>query len=444
MNSSGLFLFLLLAPTLATADNDWPRFRGPHGDNSVTEAAIATSFPASGPKILWSLDVNAGYGGSAIAGDEVFFMDRVDQEKDVVQCVGLADGKERWKWERKVPGRISHPGSRVVPTVTADAVYASSGFGHVYCIDRKTHKERWVVDVMKTFEAEAPRFGYSVHPVIHGDLCIIAPSGDTVGLAALDRKTGKTVWKTGTIGGTHSSPVLVNLLDREILMMPGVVDETLWLTGFDPKDGKQLFRYTEKLPPGRFNPIPNVTVVNDDTVYFTGGYGFGTRVLDLAKADGAITVTMTAKVDAGATLHPVLNVGKYYFVSSGGGPGGGRSRGGARSGGGTSRRGGSSGLVCLDEAGTVLWKTGNEPDVGGGSIIGAGGIVISQSGGDGSLRLIKPGATYEELAVGKVFAKDPGSEIWAPMALSGDKLVMRSQAQVVCVDLGVPEAKASK
>jgi outer membrane protein assembly factor BamB len=430
MNSFLPFLALLLAPSLAGADNDWPRFRGPNGDNSVAEAEIATTFPASGPKVLWSIDVNAGYGGSAIVGDEVFFMDRVDQEKDVVLCVGLADGQERWKWEREVPGRISHPGSRVVPTATADAIYASSGFGHVYCIDRKTHKERWVVDVMKAFESEAPRFGYSVHPVIHGDLCIIAPSGGSVGLAALDKKSGKTVWKTGSVGGTHSSPVLVKVLGREIVMMPGTEDGVLWLTGFDPKDGKQLFRYAEKLPPGRFNPIPNVTVVDEDTVYFTGGYGFGTRVLDLAKADGAITVKMTAKIDDGATLHPVLNIGKFYFVSSGRGSGGGRSRGGARSG------GGASGLVCLDEAGKLLWKTGKEPDVAGGSIINAGGILLIQSGGDGSLRLIKPGDSYQELAVGKVFDKDPGSEIWAPMALSGDKLVMRSQAQVVCVDLG--------
>ena len=139
-----------------------------------------------------------------------------------------------------------------------------------------------------------------------------------------------------------------------------------------------------------------------------------------------MTVSMTAKIAAGATLHPVLNIGKYYFVSSGGGPGGGRSRGGGRPGGGEVRppvgppgRGGSAGLVCLDEAGAVLWKTGNEPDVGGGSIINAGGVLISQNGGDGSLRLIKPGAAYQELAVGKVFDKDPGSEIWAPMAFCG-------------------------
>ncbi|NIP94687.1 MAG: PQQ-binding-like beta-propeller repeat protein, partial [Akkermansiaceae bacterium] len=133
----------------------------------------------------------------------------------------MKDGKERWRWEHQVPGRISHPGSRTVPTVTDEAVYGSSGFGHVYCIDRKTGKKQWVVDVAKTFDSQPPRFGYAVHPLIHGGHCIIAPTGDSVGLAALDKKTGKTMWTTERIGDSHSSPIIVKLLGREILVMPG-------------------------------------------------------------------------------------------------------------------------------------------------------------------------------------------------------------------------------
>ena len=96
----------------------------------------------------------------------------------------------------------------------------------------------------------------------------------------------------------------------------------------------------------------------------------------------------------------------------------------------------------MDAAGKILWKTGSEPAVGGGSIINAGGIIISQDGADGSLRLIKPGAAYLELAKAKVFSKDPGSgELWAPLALSEGKLVMRSQTQVVCVDLSPAKAE---
>ena len=437
--SRSILIPLLLAPSLGTADNDWPRFRGPNGDNSLPEAGIVSSFPKAGPPVRWSIDVNAGYGGAAISRGEVFFMDRVDQEKDVVLCVGLADGKERWKWEYEVPGRISHPGSRVVPTVAEDAVYASSGFGQVYCIDRKTHQERWVVDVAKVFEARPPRFGYSVHPILHGDRCLIAPSGESVGLAALDRKTGEIVWRSQTIGDSHSSPVLVKLLGREMLVMPGVKDGSLLLSGFDPTDGRPLFQYTEKLKPGRFNPIPNISVIDKSTVFLTGGYGFGTRLLNLAEADGKVTVSKIAGIDEGATIHPVLKVEDRYFVSSGGGPGGRGGRGRPR--GGRPRGGGSSGLICLDGEGDILWKTGTEPAVGGGSIINAGGIIICQDGADGSLRLIKPGPSYQELAKAKVFSKEPGNELWAPLALADGKLVMRSQAQMVCVDLSPTEVK---
>jgi hypothetical protein len=67
-------------------------------------------------------------------------------------------------------------------------------------------------------------------------------------------------------------------------------------------------------------------------------------------------------------------------------------------------------------------------------------VIVSQDGGDGTLRLVKPGPGYQEMASGKVFSKEPGRELWAPMALASGKLVMRSQAQLVCVDLSAEAA----
>ena len=425
-------------------------------------------------------------------------MDRVDQEKDVLVCVNLKDGKEKWKFEHSVAGRISHPGARTVPTVDGDFVYGSGGFGHVYCVDRKSGKKIWVIDMAKDFEARQPRFGYSIHPVIHGDLCIIAPTGDKVGLVAVNKKTSKVVWKAGSIGQSHSSPVLVKLLGKEVVVMPGVADGSLTVAGFDPKSGKQLFRYMEEIGFGIFNPIPNVTVMNTDTAVLTSGYGKGTRVLKFVEKEGKISVTKGGSMTAGATIHPPLKVGDRLFITAGSNRGGGRfgrggRRGGFRPGGGGegSRPGGrpggrpdgerpegqrpegrpeggprpqgqrpegrpeggprppggggssstQSGLISLDAAGKVQWATGSEPSFGGGSIINAGGIIVSQDGGDGTLRLIKPGAKYEELASGKVFGENPGRELWAPMALSNGKLLMRSQTEMVCVDLSPAEKK---
>ena len=61
---------------------------------------------------------------------------------------------------------------------------------------------------------------------------------------------------------------------------------------------------------------------------------------------------------------------------------------------------------------------------------------MSQDGDTGELRLIQPGAEYQELAKAKVFSKATGDQLWAPMAYSKNRLVMRSQNQLICVVLG--------
>jgi hypothetical protein len=465
--------FVLALPSGLSAE-DWPHFKGPHGDNSLPKAKIATSFPESGPKVLWRAEVSQGYSGAAISGEEVFFMDRVDQEKDVLTCVALKDGEVRWKFEHAVSGRIPHPGARTVPTVEKDRIYCSGGFGQLYCVDRKSGKKIWVLDVAKTFAARPPRFGYAVHPIIHGELCIIAPSGDSVGVAAVDKKTSKVVWKTKSVGETHSSPVLVKILGKEVVVMPGTKDGSLMITGFDPKDGKEVFDYREDIGFGRFNPIPNLTMMTEESAILTGGYGKGTRLLKFSQSDGRVIVKRTGKLAEGATIHPPLRVGDRLYLTVGSARGGsrfgrgrfrGRERGGRPGGesgrpggrpggesgrtpgqegggrppGGSGGGSGQSGLISMDASGKIHWATGSKPGFGGGSLINAGGIIVSQDGGDGTLRLIKAGPAYEELASGKVFKEQPGSELWAPLALANGRLVMRSQHEVVCVDLRASE-----
>jgi hypothetical protein len=200
-------------------------------------------------------------------------------------------------------------------------------------------------------------------------------------------------------------------------------------------------------------------------------------VLKFAEEEGKITVRKEESLSAGATIHPPLVIGEQIFITAARGGGGGgrgfgrgprgrgerggpggpererpggaprgpaeegeRPEGGPRGAGGPppgpgGAGGGASGLVCLDSKGKVLWSTDSAPGFGGGSIIHAGGVIVSQDGDDGTLRLIEPGPAYKELASGKVFRKEPGRELWAPLALANGKLVMRSQAELVCVDL---------
>ena len=410
---------------------DWPHFLGPNLNNSVPDEKIVTSFSEGRPRLVWETDVNPGYGGAAIVGDEVFNLDRVNQEFDVITCRELETGKVKWTWKHDVPGRISHPGSRGVPTVTSDAVYATSGFGHVYCIDRATHKPRWIIDTCKRFEATPPRFGYAIHPVIKGNLCFIAPTSEKIGLAALDIKTGKTVWTSESIGSSHSSPQLLKILGKDVLVMVGDFNrEKLVLLGVDPGSGKTIFNYVEDFGTGIFNAIPNVFMLGKDTAVFTAGYGKGSRLLKFTGTEEAMTITKTAQLPFGDKFHiPLMIEGKLYMTADRGG----RRRGSRQ----PSNTGQSpaSGMVCFAPDGVVHWSTGKELYLNGGAILNIGGMIVSQDGDTGELRLIKPGDKYQELAKGKVFSKKTGEQLWAPMAFSNGKLVMRSQNQLICVDL---------
>jgi outer membrane protein assembly factor BamB len=402
---------------------DWPQFMGPNGNNSLPAEKIAKAFPEGGPKVMWEVDVNPGYGGAAIVGDELFHIDRVDQTFDVVSCRDLQTGKEKWSWENEVPGRISHPGSRGVPTVTVESVYATSGFGHVYCLDRKTHEARWVVDVVKRFDSQPPKFGYAVHPVIKGDLCFIAPTSDKIGMAALNIKTGETVWTSEALGDSHSSPVLLTILGKEILVMPGDFDrKELVLLGVDPADGKTLFKFTDEIGSGIYNAIPSLLMLAENKGVFTGGYGKGSRLIEFAEVNGKIVATKTAQLAFGDKFQvPLFIDGRLYMTADADGR--------------RAPKGFTTGLVSSSPRGEILWSTEKKPYLNGGSILNLGGVIVSQDGDSGELRLIQPGVKYVELAKAKVFSKRTGDQLWAPMAYSKNRLVMRSQNQLICVEL---------
>jgi len=419
---AALWPLLLL---IQTATADWPSFLGPHHNNSLPEESCLTTFPKEGPTVVWARDVHPGYGGSAIVGKEVFNLDRVNQEKDVLSCINLDTGKTLWTWTYEVAGRFPHPGSRGVPTVTADTVILSGSFGHVYCLDRKTHKERWIVDIAKTFNTMPPRFGYSIHPLLHGDTCIVAPTSDTAGLAALDIKTGKTVWTSEPFGSSHSSPVKITLLGQEMIIMPGLKgDQELNIIGCHPDTGKTLFKYTENIGASRFRSIPNLTALTDSTALFTAGYAKGSRILSFKKENGTIIASKIKQLPFGAKFHRPVRIKDTLYLTADHDPR--RSR---------KKNKKLPGLIACDLNGEIQWQTGPDLDFTGGSLIQVGNTILSQDGKDGTLRLIKPGSKYQELASAKVFTKPTGKELWAPLSFSSGKLIIRSQNQLLCLDL---------
>ena len=419
-----LLLFSLM--TAIVSADDWPHFLGASRNATSNETGLLKSFPKSGPKVLWTADLEGGFGGAAVSGDEVFLGDRVEQERDMLLCLDFKTGKEKWRFESASEGEPSFPGSRSVPTVEDDAIYFLGTFGEVFRINRKTGKADWKIKLLERYpDAQTPKWGYAQCTFIVDDVLIVMPFGEKTGMAGWDKKTGKELWRTPGIGDTHSSPMLANFggVQQVILL---TAKETGGLHSFDPKTGKKLW-FTD-LYQNRI-PITVPVQIDDKRLFASGGYDGGSKMLSITKSGDQFEVKELWASKKGTQVHPPLVIDNHlYFLANENSNHKGRPR----------REKG--GLVCFTLEGKELWSTGNEPFMGRGASLYADGTLIIQDGENGILRLVDPSPKgFNLLATANVFNTDPESRkdlrYWSPLALANGRLLMRGQSKLLCLDL---------
>jgi outer membrane protein assembly factor BamB len=91
---------LLSQGQTAVVPADWPQWRGPRRDGSVT-----TALPASWPVALmkrWELVVGEGHSSPVISGNRVVVFTR-QGDREVTRALDLATGKELWRQEYVAP-----------------------------------------------------------------------------------------------------------------------------------------------------------------------------------------------------------------------------------------------------------------------------------------------------------------------------------------------------
>jgi len=204
-----LALALLATLGIAFAD-DWPQWLGPERNGIWREANIRKEFKDD-LKVMWRAPVSWGYAGPAVANGKVYVPDFVitDGEfdgnaqggtprtgKERILCLDAETGKELWKHEYEVIYTVSYPGGpRVTPTVADGRLYFQGTMGHLRCLDAKTGDLIWKHDICAKYQCRPPRWGYSAHPLVHGDLVYATAGGENQVLIAFDKKTGEEKWK---------------------------------------------------------------------------------------------------------------------------------------------------------------------------------------------------------------------------------------------------------
>ena len=260
--------------SLALAGN-WPAWRGPLGTGISDEQNVPTSW-SSTENVTWKIDLSEpGNSTPVVWGDRIFMTSQLDGGKErAVLCIDRTSGKILWQqgigYEEEDPSHKTNPYCSASPVTDGKVVVAWHGSAGMVAYDFEG-KELWRRDDGKFTHI----WGYASSPILHGDHVIqFYGPGVRVMLAALDKQTGKEVWKRElpeaqskdqkTYLGSWSTPVLRKNGDREELLLSLPKN----LVALDPANGEDIWNCE-----GLTDLVYTSPIYSGDTVVAMSGYG---------------------------------------------------------------------------------------------------------------------------------------------------------------------------
>jgi outer membrane protein assembly factor BamB len=393
---------------LVASEFDWPQWLGTARDGKSRESGLLKSWPKEGPPLAWkATGIGEGFSTPSIADGRIFTMSN-REKTEYVLCLDEKDGKEKWASATGPSGGGGgYPGPRSTPTVDGELLYALGCRGILVCLKAADGQEVWRKDFRKEFGGEVGGWDYSESPLVDGEKLVVTPGGKKASIAALNKKTGDTLWSCPIpdAGNAEYSSVIAADVEgtRQYIqfLKKGVV-------GVAAADGKFLWRYDK---PANGTANCSTPLFADGHVFAASSYGNGGGLAKVTKeGDGfkAEEVYFTKKM---RNHHGgmVLVDGFLYGSDEGS-------------------------LVCLDfKTGQVKWA---ERAPGKGSILFADGrLYYRNEGKKGTLFLVdaNPEKYVEE---GRFDQPDrSGREAWPHPVIANGKLYLRDQDLLLCYDV---------
>lgn len=269
-------------------DVEWPGWMGPKRDGWVDYFTAPAEWPSALER-AWRVEVGTGYGSPLVTGDCVFQHARQGDE-EVVWCLDLATGEEKWRQSYRVDfemgrGGYQHgKGPKSSPTLADGRLFTMSITGVLSAWDGDTGKLLWRRDFTERFEKGYPYWGAATSPLADAGRVYVHPGSCEEGaLLALDAESGREIWSRADSGHCYSSPLLVEL--------EGVRQIVEWnhdgLSGVDCESGVLLWDYSFPHH-GQNQNTPTPTVV--DGLVIVGGENRGMRCVKPVRKDGEWTV----------------------------------------------------------------------------------------------------------------------------------------------------------
>lgn len=317
----GYFLLLctvVLSPCMVYAEN-WPQFRGPGGLGISQEKDLPVTWTET-ENVAWKTAI-PGYGSSSpIALDRKIYVTcysgygmantsgRMEDLMLHLVCVESQTGKILWDKQIKptLPESKSvrdHGYAAHTPATDGEYLYAFFGKSGVFKFDLQGN-QIWRTSVGTKTHA----WGSGTSPVLYENLVIVNASVESGSLVAIDKSSGKEVWRAGGMDSSWNTPNLIEAPDGKYEV---AVTVKKWILGFDPKTGNELWRCEA------IDDYICPSIVSHKGVLYAMG-GRSSKIVAL-RSGGRGDVTSTHKLwqaDVGANVcSPVVNDGYLFWVS---------------------------------------------------------------------------------------------------------------------------------
>lgn len=410
MSTPIILLLAVILTSLVWGSNNWPEFRGPSkdGHSDVTDLAITWS---ESENIKWKVPIHGrGWSTPVVWGDQIWMTSALENGQEMFAiCISNRTGQilhDIKIFENENPPRINSLNSYASPSplVEAGRLYVHFGTFGTACLETKTGQVLWQRRDLNCIHEEGP--GSS--PVLFGDLIIITLDGSDVQyLAALNKYTGETIWKTNRstiwpkekdIRVAFGTPLIIDVNGKPQLITTGAKAAI----AYDPHTGVELWQVRYSGWSNSSRPISKNGLVFINT-------GFMIPQLWAVRLNGRGDISDShiawkCEKDVPKMSSPLVLAGLIYMVSDDGV------------------------LSCL-EAGTgkLLWRERIGGKYMSSPVYANGRIYLSNY--NGKTTIIKPGRTFELLAVNQL---DDG--FMASPAVVGRSLIMRSKEHLYRIE----------
>jgi outer membrane protein assembly factor BamB len=413
-------LLLVLHCVIAQAGDHWPQFRGPEGNGHSDARDLPLNWSET-KNVVWKTPIHGrGWSSPVIYGSQVWLTTATpDGRKLYALCLDRDSGRiiQDLKLFDVAEPQYAHPFNSYAsptPVIEPERVYVTFGSAGTACIDTKSFRVLW-----ERRDIECNHFrGAGSSPILFQDLLIMNFDGsDQQFVIALDKRTGKTVWRTkrsidfqdleangkpaadGDFRKGFATPHVTMINGRWELISLG----SKAAYSYNPFNGQELWRVEERAQ----HSASTRPVIGQGMIFYPTGFSTGQLFAVRTGGNGLITDTHVAwKVKRGVSTKPsILLVDELIYMIN------------------------DTGIASCIEAktGDVIWQKRVGGEYSASPVYADGRVWLF--GEDGKTSVIRAGRTFELLAENQL---DEG--FLASPAIAGSAFYLRTRTHLYRIE----------